>query len=155
CLPDDRDHERRRGDVLRCVDRLRQAALLPTGHDDELPPLAVLRAAGEPTRVEDPLADLVADRRVGVRALVAFRGDGEVRIHRRAPASVLQEGRDVEVTVPLTLRATLLLRWRRPCVAARAAAAAPEAGGDDGYPDLPVQPVVDGRTEDGVRVVGR
>src|SRR5436190_1046898 len=71
-----------------------------------------------------------------------------------ARASVLQEGRDVEVAVSLTLRATLLGR-RRPGVAARTAAAAPEAGGDDGHPDLAVQSVVDGRAEDDVRVVGR
>src|SRR5206468_11753097 len=84
-LADDRDDECRRSDVLRCVDRVRQAGLLAAGHDHELPPLPVLRAAREPAAVEDALPYLCRDRRVGVRALVALRGDGEVRVHGRAP----------------------------------------------------------------------
>src|SRR4029079_13295510 len=54
-------------------------------------PLPVLRAAGQPAGVEDPVPHLVGDRGVGVRALVAIRGDGEVRIHRRAPRQLLRK----------------------------------------------------------------
>src|ERR1700751_5744811 len=69
------------------------------------------------------------------------------------PGSALQERRDVEVA-PLARR-TPLLGLRRTEVAARPAAATAEARGDDGHPDLAVQPVGDGRSEDDVRVGGR
>src|SRR4029079_19155737 len=54
-------------------------------------PLPVLRAAGQPAGVEDPVPHLVGNRGVGVRALVSLRGDGEVRIHRRAPRQLLRK----------------------------------------------------------------
>src|SRR5436305_14132828 len=74
-----------------------------------------------------------------------------------ATASALEEGGHVEITAALARRArgATLRAGRRSEVAARTAAAAAEAGGDDGDPDLAVQPVVDRRAEDDVRVVGR
>src|SRR5262249_33673326 len=70
-----------------------------------------------------------------------------------AASSVLEEGRHVEIAA--FARRTTLLGRRSPGIAARTPAAAPESGGDDGHPDLPVQAIVDGCAEDDVRVVGR
>src|SRR5579863_1172284 len=70
------------------------------------------------------------------------------------PGSVLQERWNVEIAATLARRAAR--RHRRPVeVASRAAPAAAEPGGDDGHPDLSREPIVDGRSEDDVRVVGR
>src|SRR5262245_42083191 len=71
-------------------------------------------------------------------------------------ASALEEGGYVEggATFARRARRAALLGGWRPEIAARAAATTAEAGGDHGDPDLPVQPIVDGRAEDDVRVVG-
>src|SRR6476646_284595 len=71
-------------------------------------------------------------------------------------ASVLEELGHVEVAAFAQGASWLLLGGRgRPGIAARPAAMGAEARGDDGHPDLAVQPVVDGRAEDDVRVVCR
>src|SRR5437660_9511606 len=65
--------------------------------------------------------------------------------------TLAQEGRHVDV-VAAAVRAD---RDRRLVGRAAHAGAASDAGGDDGDPDLPGEPVVDRGAEDDVRVLGR
>src|SRR5579862_8781596 len=70
-------------------------------------------------------------------------------------ASVLEEGRDVEIVLAAGAASCAGQRLRPAFRAVRGPpAAAAEARGDDGDPDLAGQPVVDGRAEDDVRLVG-
>jgi hypothetical protein len=48
--------------------------------DDEPPRLAVLRATGDASGVEDAPDDVLGDRTAVVVPLVAFAGDGEKRV---------------------------------------------------------------------------
>ena len=53
--------------------------------DEERPRLAVLRAAGEAARVEDPVLDLGVERARRVVAHLAPADDGQVGLHAAAP----------------------------------------------------------------------